>query len=166
MAAALGALTGLCVHMLLAAAGLSVLIARSPGALTTIRWVGAAYLMWLGINLIRSSLRNTENVQGSDVPISKAYTHAMLTNLLNPKAILFFAAVIPQFIVPGASTTLQIVALGLADVATGVLFYALLVTVGTGISAWFSKPEVRRRWDRVTGGALTCLGVTLATTKL
>lgn len=167
MAAAAGALTGLCVHMLAAMVGLSLLLARSPGALTAIRWAGAAYLVWLGLSLVRSTFRDEAAADhGSDVSTSTAYTQAMLTNLLNPKAILFFAAVLPQFIVSGTSTTAQILALGIADVLTGVLFYALLVSVGAALGTWFSRPAVRRRWDRVTGGVLTGLGATLATTKL
>ena len=167
MAAASGALTGLCVHMVVAAVGLSMLLARSPEALATIRWAGAGYLVWLGINLVRSSFRADESTEHPrDVSTARAFTQAMLTNLLNPKAILFFASVIPQFVVGGTSTTVQVLALGLADVMVGLVFYAMLVTTAAGLSAWFSRPAVRRRWDRATGGVLTGLGVTLATTKL
>ncbi len=167
MAAALGALSGLCVHMLLAAIGLSLLLARSPEALATIRWAGAGYLVWLGISLIRSSFRAEQGADRTpDVSTARAFRQAMLTNLLNPKAILFFASVIPQFVVGGTSTTFQVLALGAVDVATGLVFYALLVATAAGLSSWFSRPTVRRRWDRATGGVLTGLGVTLATTKL
>jgi threonine/homoserine/homoserine lactone efflux protein len=167
MAAALGALSGLCVHMLVAAVGLSVLLARSPGALTTIRWAGAAYLVWLGISLVRASfIAEKSTDQTPDVSTSRAFTQAMLTNLLNPKAILFFASVIPQFVVAGTSTTVQVLALGAVDVVTGLVFYALLVATAASLSSWFSRPTVRRRWDRATGGILTGLGVTLATAKL
>lgn len=166
-AASLGALTGLCVHLLLAVVGLSVLLASSPGALTTIRWAGAVYLMWLGVKLIRSSFEGEAPAdRGSDLSASKAYTQAMLTNLLNPKAILFFAAVLPQFIVSGTSTTAQILVLGLTVVVAGAGFYTLLVSTGAALSSWFSRPGVRRKWDRLTGGVLTGLGATLATTKL
>ena len=90
----------------------------------------------------------------------------MLTNLLNPKAILFFASVIPQFVVGGTSTTFQVLALGIVDVMVGLVFYAVLVAAAAGLSSWFSCPAVRRRWDRATGGMLAGLGVTLATAKL
>jgi len=167
MAAALGALSGLCVHMLVAAVGLSVLLARSPEALTTIRWAGAAYLVWLGIGLVRASFRDDDSDEGPP-PVStwRAFTQAMLTNLLNPKAILFFASVIPQFVVGGTSTTLQVLALGTVDVLTGLMLYALLVSVAATLGAWFARPKVRKRWDRATGGVLAGLGGALATTKL
>lgn len=166
MAAALGALTGLCVHMVIAAVGLSVLLARSPEALTAIRYAGAAYLVWLGIGLIRSSFRPDEGADATPVvSTSTAFTQAILTNLLNPKAILFFASVIPQFVVAGTSTTLQVLALGTVDVLAGLMLYALLVSVGAGLSRWFARSDVRRRWDRATGGVLAGLGATLATTK-
>ncbi|MEV7397819.1 LysE family translocator [Aeromicrobium sp. NPDC092404] len=166
-AAALGAQTGLCVHMLVAAAGLSVLLARSPEALTTIRWAGAAYLVWLGIGLIRSSFKTDDEVRAEpDLTTATAFTQALLTNLLNPKAILFFAAVLPQFVVAGTSTAAQVLALGIVDVVAGLLLWAVLVSVGAGLGAWFARPTVRRRWDRATGGVLTGLGATLATTKL
>ena len=167
MAAALGALSGLCVHMLIAAVGLSVLLARSPEALTTIKLAGAAYLVWLGVGLVSASFRDDDSEEGPP-PVStrRAFTQAMLTNLLNPKAILFFASVIPQFVVGGTSTTLQVLALGAVDVVTGVVFYALLVSVAAALSAWFARPTLRKRWDRATGGVLTGLGGALATTKL
>ena len=167
MAAAFGALTGLCVHVTIAAVGLSVLLARSPEALTTIRWAGAAYLVWLGINLIRSSFHQDGGAgHASDDSTSRAFTQAMLTNLLNPKAILFFASVIPQFVVSDGSTTLQVLALGAVDVLAGLVFYALWVSGAAALSAWFARPDVRRRWDRATGGVLAGLGGTLATAKL
>jgi len=167
MAAALGALSGLCVHMLIAAVGLSVLLARSPEALTTIKWAGAAYLVWLGVGPIRASFRADHGEEApSPVSTSKAFVQAMLTNLLNPKAILFFASVIPQFVVGGTSTTLQVLALGTVDVATGLVFYSLLVSAAAALSAWFARPNVRKRWDRATGGVLAGLGGALATTKL
>jgi RhtB (resistance to homoserine/threonine) family protein len=167
IAAAIGALSGLCVHMGIAALGLSVLLARSPEALAAIRWAGAAYLVWLGISLIRSSFRAEDSADRTqDTSTSRAFSHAMLTNLLNPKAILFFASVIPQFVVSGTSATVQVLALGAVDVVTGLVFYTFLVSVAAALSAWFARPAVRRRWDRATGGVLTGLGATLATTKL
>lgn len=166
-AAAFGAQAGLCVHMLVATAGLSVLLAQSPGALTVIRWAGAAYLVWLGLGLIRSSFRTTDEADsGEALSTRTAFTQALLTNLLNPKAILFFAAVLPQFVVPGTPTSVQVLALGAVDVVAGLLLWAVLVAVGAGLASWFARPTVRRRWDRATGGVLTGLGATLATTKL
>jgi threonine/homoserine/homoserine lactone efflux protein len=166
-AAALGAQTGLCVHMLVAAAGLSVLLARSPEALTTIRWAGAGYLVWLGISLIRSSFRTDDEARSEpELTTATAFVQALLTNLLNPKAILFFAAVLPQFVVAGTSTAVQVLALGVVDVVAGLLLWAVLVSVGAGLGTWFARPNIRRRWDRATGGVLTGLGATLATTKL
>lgn len=167
-AAAFGAQTGLCVHMLVATAGLSVLLARAPGALTAIRWAGAAYLVWLGIGLIRASFRDEESGGGAKDELSTgtAFTQALLTNLLNPKAILFFAAVLPQFVVPGTPTSVQVLALGAVDVVAGLLLWAVLVAVGAGLASWFARPKVRQRWDRGTGGVLTGLGATLAVTKL
>ncbi|MEJ7634919.1 LysE family translocator [Aeromicrobium sp.] len=166
-AAALGAQAGLCVHMLVATAGLSVLLAQSPSALSAIRWAGAAYLIWLGVGLIRSSFRRSDaSDHGEELSTGTAFTQALFTNLLNPKAILFFAAVLPQFVVPGVPTGAQVLALGAVDVLAGLILWAVLVAIGASLASWFARPKVRQRWDRATGGVLTGLGATLATTKI
>lgn len=88
------------------------------------------------------------------------------TNLLNPKAILFFASVLPQFIAAEGSVQAQILLLGTVDVLLGFAVWAAVILIGVKLATALSKPAVRCWWDRVTGGALTGLGAALATTRL
>lgn len=161
-AAALGAQLGLCVHLALAVAGLSVVLARYPEALTAIRVAGGAYLLYLGGRLIVPTLRRTADAQlvaAEDVSTRSAFGQGLFTNLLNPKAVLFFAAVLPQFLVPGAAPTwVQVVALGVLDVVLGFAVWAAVIAVGVRLSALLRRPRVRRWWDRVTGAILGGVG--------
>jgi threonine/homoserine/homoserine lactone efflux protein len=165
IAAAVGAQLGLCAHMLMAVAGLSVILARYPDVLTAIRVLGGAYLLYLGGRLIVPTLRRSRREHtdapdtGPELSARSAFGQGLLTNLLNPKAVLFFAAVLPQFVVAGAAPLwAQIGALGLVDVALGAVPWAIVILVGTRLSTFLGRARVRLWWDRVTGAALGGLG--------
>ncbi|WP_022928872.1 LysE family translocator [Patulibacter americanus] len=173
IAAALGAQTGLCLHVAIATVGLSLVLARSADALTVIRLAGAAYLCWLGARMVWSTRhggpieREAATPRADDEPLvlRAVFVQAFTTNVLNPKAILFFASVLPQFVQPSGSATLQILALGVVDVLLGIVVWAGLVLVGVRLASQLRRPAVRRVWDRVTGGVLMALGGTIATSK-
>lgn len=167
-AAACGAQVGLCVHMLLAVVGLSVVLARHPDVLTAIRLVGGAYLLYLGGRLVIPTLRRSpaRSKPVADLSARSAFAQGLLTNLLNPKAVLFFAAVLPQFVVPEtAPVWMQVGALGLLDVALGFVAWALVIAFGVRLSTLLSRPTVRQWWDRATGTALAGLGGGLVLTR-
>lgn len=177
-AAALGAQTGLCLHVAIAAAGLSLVLARSADALTVVRLAGAAYLFWLGARTVLATRTPRAGGAGEheagfaphtaeDEPaaLRAVFVQAFPTNALNPKAILFFASVLPQFVQPSGSVTLQILALGVVDVLLGIVVWAGLVLVGVRLAGVLRRPRVRRAWDRATGGVLMALGGTIATSK-
>jgi threonine/homoserine/homoserine lactone efflux protein len=171
LSAALGAQAGLCVHMTLAALGLSLLLARSPEVLTAVRLVGAGYLTFLGLRIIWSTrpLRSAGGGAPTHEPrvrSSAAFAQGFLTNLLNPKAILFFASVLPQFLSSSRPATVQVFVLGTVDIAIGIVLWSTLVTLGSKLGAFLRQPRHRRRWDRATGGVLATLGVVVASAKL
>ncbi|MGA5795652.1 LysE family translocator [Streptomyces cellulosae] len=115
-AAALGAQSGLCAHMVAAAVGLSVLAARSPVVYDTIKLLGAAYLVHLGVRAVLAARRAARQQRGErDVRVGASrgrwrsgFAQGFLTNVLNPKAALFFLSVLPQFVHGGGSPTRQI----------------------------------------------------------
>ena len=168
-AAAVGAQLGLCVHLVLAVAGLSVVLARYPQALTAIRVAGGLYLLYLGGRLVLPTLRRTRDTRPArevDVSTRSAFGQGLFTNLLNPKALLFFAAVLPQFLVPGAIPTwVQVVALGVLDIVLGFLAWAAVVGLGVRLSTALRQQRVRRWWDRVTGVVLGGIGGGLVATR-
>lgn len=138
MAAGLGVGLGGALHVSLAALGLSALIAAHPGALTAIRWLGAAYLLWLAYASWRS--RPAAEANGALHPWS-AIRRGFIANALNPKVILFILAFLPQFTNPAWGPVWhQIVLLGTIFTVTGTL-----VTMGYGALAGALGQALSRR---------------------
>jgi threonine/homoserine/homoserine lactone efflux protein len=176
-AAALGAQTGLCVHMLAAAAGLSAIATRSPAVYDGIRLMGAAYLVYLGVRAVlavrrAAGGRRTANEAESHAPreggaapgrFRSGFSQGFLTNVLNPKAALFFLSVLPQFADGDGSLARQIFLLGMLDVVIGVAYWFALVGVAARLRALLARPKVRRRWEMTTGWLFIAIGVSVAT---
>ncbi|MGA9746973.1 MAG: LysE family translocator [Nocardioides sp.] len=167
--AAVGAQAGLCVHMLLAVVGLSAVLARRPEMLTLIRVAGGLYLVWLGASLAwraRNASGPRRQQDASDDTGRGAFMQGFLTNVTNPKAILFFASVLPQFISPDGSIAGQVLLLGVVDVLFGFLPWALVVWLGDRLGRRLASVRFRLWRDRVTGTGLASVGATvLATTR-
>jgi len=183
-AAALGAQAGLCVHMLAAAVGLSLIAARSPAVYDAVKLVGAAYLVHLGIRAVlaarRAARERTAGREAADGPADgltpesaaqdasargrwrSGFTQGFLTNVLNPKAALFFLSILPQFVHGGGSTTRQIFFLGTLDVLLGVAYWFALVAVAARLRALLARPKIRHRWELATGWLFIAIGIGVA----
>ncbi|MEV5106850.1 LysE family translocator [Streptomyces massasporeus] len=175
-AAALGAQTGLCVHMLAAAAGLSVIATRSPAVYDGIRLMGAAYLVYLGVRAVLAARRTarrrhhadeaTSDARDEDAPaegrLGSGFTQGLLTNVLNPKAALFFLSVLPQFVDGDRPMAQQIFFLGMVDILIGVAYWFALVVVAARLGALLARPKIRRRWELTTGWLFIAIGVSVA----
>jgi threonine/homoserine/homoserine lactone efflux protein len=183
-AAALGAQTGLCVHMLAAAVGLSLIVTRSPMAYDAIELLGALYLVHLGVRALlaarraargQSSGRRAARAPEDGLPPGtekdgqaggrwrSGFNQGFLTNVLNPKAALFFISVLPQFVNDNGSTAQQIFFLGTLDVLIGVVYWFALVTVATRLRVLLARPKVRHRWELTTGWLFIAIGIGVAT---
>ena len=159
---------GTLLHVAAAALGLSALLVSSATAYDTVRWLGAAYLVWLGV---RRLLARDEDVSavaaGPDArrpELGRIFAQGVVVNVLNPKTALFFFAFLPQFVdTSRGSVPFQVVVLGAAFVLLGLLSdgaYALLASTGAG---WLRRrPKVARASRLVSGGVLISLGVTTA----
>lgn len=168
-AAALGIGAGCMLHATAAALGLSALLAGSATAFTLIRWIGAAYLVWLGLSMLRSRGASGPNGPASDgVPVparfGRVFAQGFLTNALNPKVALFFLAFVPQFIDGGAPHKAQ------AFLVLGLIFNVNGTLVNLGF-AWIVAALRRRlagggrlaRWlTRGAGALFVALGLKLA----
>lgn len=169
LVAALGIMAGCCVHIVAAAVGLSALVAASATAFTVLKWVGAVYLVWVGITMIFT--RTKPDAPGlmsgvGAVPGSlwAVFRRGFWTNAVNPKVALFFLAFVPQFIAPHtAHPSLVFLALGLLF-----NFNALWVNFGWVMAAtWMSRRvgavQCGLRWlERVAGVVFIAFGVRLA----
>ncbi|MEV4374404.1 LysE family translocator [Nonomuraea sp. NPDC049637] len=166
MAAAAGIAVGVAVWVMAAGTGVAALLAASATAFTVVKVVGAAYLLYLGVKALRAALRKGGPLDlGLPAPADRgpwaAFAEGLLTNVLNPKAALFFVALVPHFVSEGAAfgDTLLLSAVALAG--TMVWFLTVANVVST-LRRVFARPGVRKAVDGLTGAALIGLGVNLA----
>jgi threonine/homoserine/homoserine lactone efflux protein len=163
VAATLGITTGCVVHTLAAAAGLSVLLATSATAFAVVKWVGAAYLAWLGARMLWTARRALPDESGAALLAAselRIFREGVLINVLNPKVALFFLAFLPQF-VDASSPSAQ-----LAFLMLGTLFNVNSLFVNLPV-AWLAAHATRRgraspRLVRLIRSALGALFVVLA----
>ena len=164
--AMLGIWTGAFVHVLMAAVGLSALLVASSMAFSVVKWIGAAYLGWLGIQAIRSSGgRFLQDRRGGDTaPLSKIYWQGALVCTLNPKVAVFFLAFLPQFVEPGAGPAwAQLFLHGVLIIAVAALIEPLLVFTADRIARTTRRHPAITKWlDRGLGGLFILLGLKLA----
>ncbi len=164
LASVLGIEIGTLVHVCFAAVGLSALLASSATAFSVVKWLGAAYLVWLGLQrlLARDGGEGLVNVEPA--PLSRVFSQGVLVNVLNPKTALFFLAFLPQFVDPSrGSAWLQVVVLG-ATLATLGLFtdglYALLG--GTAGNLLRRSSGFQRAQRYISSGVYLALGAATA----
>jgi threonine/homoserine/homoserine lactone efflux protein len=148
-------------------AGLGALLAASERAFTIAKWIGAAYLVHLGIRLWRSrapaiALEAPHGVPAS-VPATRLFLQGFLVAASNPKGLIFFAAFLPQFMVPGMSYALQLAIFGGTFVAVEIVYEL----AGAGLAHAIAPRLARHgRWfGRIAGSAFVGLGVALAASR-
>lgn len=171
-AAALGIGAGTMIHIFAAALGLSALLSTSAAAFTVVKWVGAAYIIYVGIGMLRARLRGDAEAKTDDptpaaatrLPYRKIFFQGFLTNVLNPKVALFFLAFVPQFIsADSTSKPLAFIILGCIFNFNGMLWcHGLAVFTAFASARLKLKPLVALWLNRVTGGLFVALGLRLA----
>ena len=165
-AAALGIGAGTFVHVLAAALGMSALLATSAHAFTVVKWVGAAYLVYVGVRMWLARAERDAPAQGvaAPLPYRKIFAQGFLTNALNPKVALFFLAFVPQFIDPGSPTK------ALAFIALGCVFNLNSMIWSHGLALFSAAvgqrtrvgPRTARWLNRAIGTVFIACGVRLA----
>jgi threonine/homoserine/homoserine lactone efflux protein len=162
-----GVHVGTLVHVAAAALGLSALLVSSATAYNAVRWLGAAYLVWLGIQRLRASDEpswSSTDPRPSRRGLRRVFAQGVVVNVLNPKTALFFFAFLPQFVdTSRGSVPFQVMVLGVAFILLGLVSdgaYALLASTGAG---WLRRrPGVAKASRLVSGGVLISLGVSTA----
>jgi threonine/homoserine/homoserine lactone efflux protein len=166
--AALGIGTGTFVHVFAAALGLSAILATSATAFTVVKYVGAAYILYMAIGLLRSRPRDAAAaVAVAPLPYRKIFAQGFLTNVLNPKVAIFFLAFVPQFIDADApNKALAFIVLGCIFDLNGMLWCNALALFTARASARLKVSPLVSLWlNRATGGLFVWLGVKLALSK-
>ena len=161
---AFGIGVGTLVHMSVAAVGLSALLISFPLAYQTIRIIGAAYLVFLGLRIIRSNPQTRERLNGREkcqTSLMAIFRQGVITNVLNPKVALFFLAFLPQFVDYSAGVfALQILYLGLVFDCSGTTWNVIVaILAGKANSLLQRRPEILRIQRTLPGLILIGLGL-------
>jgi threonine/homoserine/homoserine lactone efflux protein len=159
-----GIAAGDVIHTSMAVVGISAIIAASAILFSIIKYIGAAYLVYLGI---RSLLEKTPaNLVTCILPISagKAFRQAILAEILNPKTALFFLAFLPQFVRPGnGPVMMQLMLLGIVFVLLGLVSTIVFAVSAGGLGNFLRRNRTVLKWQgKVVGGLYCALGIRLA----
>jgi threonine/homoserine/homoserine lactone efflux protein len=160
---AIGVVCGILVHTIAAALGLTLIFQTSALAFLLVKYVGAAYLLYLGIKAW--SEKNTFHLQTPTTSVSSQalFWQGVLSNVLNPKIAVYFLAFLPQFVDQGSGRiTLQMTILGLTFALFGLCFLVLVGYFAGLVGAWMSnQPHYTTFFRRLSGGILFVLGARL-----
>jgi len=156
MNSTLGTLVGGLCHVVAAALGISAILSASATAFRTVRYAGAAYLVWLGIRMIlsrKTEMPSQSPAEAAGVPANGAFRQGILTEALNPKTALFFLSFIPQFIAPQLGHVfLQFFVLGTASVALNTFADVIVVLLAAPLQRKLKSSARFRRGQRTASG--------------
>lgn len=165
----LGISTGVLVHTILASFGLSIILAKSVFAYNLVRYVGVAYLFYLGVRMIieKNNLFDNKDQKIEGASLLKIYWQGMLTNVLNPKVALFFLSFLPQFINPACTTgPLPFLILGFTFLTTGTLWCFFLASSASLVSKTLrNNDRIGKMMQKISGIVFIGLGIKLLSDK-
>ncbi|URQ60605.1 homoserine/homoserine lactone efflux protein [Pantoea alhagi] len=160
-----GLQVGLGMHIVLVGIGLGALFTRSLLAFEVLKWAGAAYLVWLGIQQWRAAGAIDLDAVAEAMPRRRLFQRAVLVNLTNPKSIVFLAALFPQFIIPHQPQAAQYLVLGVTTIVVDVVVMIGYATLARRIGVWIKGPHQMKLLNRVFGGLFVAVGALLASAR-
>lgn len=165
VASAAGVASGDFIAMSLSLAGLGALVAASATLFTILKWVGAAYLIWLGVKLIRSAPSKGLSLPATEVTARGVFAHNLAVTTLNPKSIAFFIAFVPQFVATDAPLLPQFAILVTTFVTLATLNALAYALAADRLRQMISRPSVLTGLTRAGGATLIGMGVLTATLR-
>ena len=161
---AIGVVSGLLIHTIIASFGLGIIITTSRIAYSILKHAGAAYLCYLGFKAIREKSKIEINESKKDFNTSKTFINGLLSNVFNPKIIVFFMAFLPQFIDPNkVNSQKAFLTLGLVFAIMGAIFLSIIGYMSGRIGALLKKNKTIMKWmNKVAGSIMIGLGIRLA----
>ena len=166
---ALGVATGQSIWTIATSLGLTALLLASGPAFELVRWLGVAYLVYLGIVSLRSAIRpgpatpTTAPVTGPTLDRGRAWRQGLLSSLGNPKLAVFFSSLLPQFAAPGGAAFATMLGLGALFVVMTLTWLSLYAVVVARAGDVLRRGRVRRVLDGLLGGVMLAFGARLAT---
>lgn len=164
----LGIMTGVLVWIGALAVGVAAILEANTFAFTILRLAGAAYLVYMGVLALVSLRKHTRRqLQAPEhhimaVPVNSPYAQGLVNNLLNPKIAVFFTSLIPQFVTPGPTTTLESVELAGIFAVMGICWLTAYSILASRTGSMLRSPSIRKALDAVTGTVLVALGAKVA----
>ncbi|MDD9194576.1 LysE family translocator [Aliivibrio sp. S3MY1] len=167
----LGICCGLFVHATMSAVGLSVVLVSSAELFTVVKTIGAIYLIWLGVQSIRSTFSHSQsidvnsnkNVEARSLKVS--FKEGFLSNILNPKTAVFYLALLPQFINPEYNAFAQSLLMAGIHFVIAMIWQGGIALLVEKAKELMSSEKVTKRIERVTGAVLVLLGANLLVSK-
>ncbi|TNH42712.1 LysE family translocator [Photorhabdus luminescens] len=151
-----GVISGYCLHSILGALGVTAIVATSPILFEVIRWVGVVYLAYLAVQMFRSAMRPGKIIFSSS-SVKTSLTKGFLTSFLNPKGLLIYFAILPNFITADSNYMLQSIILSAIFITTCALIYGLIGVIIASMGQKGSFSDRRRRWAEGVAAGLLCL---------
>lgn len=165
----LGISFGFLLHAFVSAQGLSILLAQSTTAFNIFKWLGVVYLFWLGASNIKNGLNisllkfdSSQNTKKTS--LINSFFKGLLTNLLNPKIVLFYLSIFPQFISPQHMLE-QSMMLGITHALVVASWFLVVILFSVRLKAMLTSSKVAKWLNYVSGGLFISFGVTLASTR-
>ena len=162
LSATLGVLAGNSFYFALSATSLGALIAASHEMFLIVKWLGAAYLIWLGLAAFRGRSSSLSVNPARPAGLLRVFANGVVLQLANPKALLFFVALLPQFIDPAERIMPQIVILGVTSVALEFLALLAYSMAASRCRVVVARSQFARLADRIAGSCLICAGLLTA----
>lgn len=171
-ASSLGICSGLFVHATVSALGISIILLQTAWLFNTVKLAGAAYLIWLGLcswKQVFSPDNQQLTVQGNTLrdhfSFVRSFREGFLSNVLNPKTVIFYMAFLPQFINPAEPPLLQSLTVAGLHFMVAMLYQCSLAGMVDKAQIWLQRTNVKRVFDSLTGSVLLLIGLRLATDK-
>ncbi|MCG6401005.1 homoserine/homoserine lactone efflux protein [Vibrio fluvialis] len=165
LASIAGLQIGLAIHIMLVGAGIGALVAQSALAFTTIKWVGAVYLVWLGIQKWRDRSSLVADAATQTLSAGTLLRKAVLINLTNPKSIVFLVALFPQFLDPARDQMTQLLVLGITTVTIDSFVMLGYTSLASQMGRFIRSDRIMRKINRVFGSMFMGCGALLAAAK-
>ncbi len=159
--AVIGILLGYAAHAILSALGIAALVSASPFLFSLLKWIGVIYLFFLALQMLYSSIQKREGIR-LDSPVKVSIWRGFFTSFLNPKGLLMYLAILPQFITPNGNTAIQALILSFLFICGCGFIYMLVGLLASQAHGRSVSDKVRRRLEAVAGCMLAGAAIKLA----
>lgn len=171
-ASSLGICSGLFVHATVSALGISLILLKTAWAFNMLKYAGAAYLVWLGLTSLKHAIGKPQCMLSthhprpdSDFNFIRSLREGFLSNILNPKTVIFYMAFLPQFIDPLSATLPQSLFVAALHFCVAMIWQCLLASMVDKARKWLQKPGVNRIFHTLSGSIMIFIGLRLGLAK-